>query len=230
MSEAFQSWFNAWGGEHPEAETVALILLLSFCLGNVVGWVYMWTHSGLSYSRMFVSSLVVLPVVVALVMTLLSTNIAIAFGFLAVFSVVRFRNVIKDPRDTTFVLWSVVLGMASGISKFGIAIVGCVFIGLIFVYLHFSQFGRRLTFDTILNLTWLGDSPQLDGSLRAVIRRHASRHRLQTGRRDPGDGLHLSYHLLLRNPARGTDLLAELEAMEMIQQASLFTRDEESEA
>lgn len=228
--EAVQAWLVNWGSSHPEAETVSLILLLSFCLGNVVGWVYMWTHSGLSYSRMFVSSLVVLPVVVALVMTLLSTNIAIAFGFLAVFSVVRFRNVIKDPRDTTFVLWSVVLGMAAGISKYGIALVGGGFVGLVFLYLHLSQFGRRLTYDTILNLTWLGASPEFDPSLRAVIRRHASRHRLQTGRQDPGAGLHLSFHLLLRDPSRAPELLADLETLDAAQQLSLFTRDEETEA
>ena len=26
-------------------ETALLMMLLSFCLGHVVGWVYMWTHS-----------------------------------------------------------------------------------------------------------------------------------------------------------------------------------------
>lgn len=230
MIESLNAWLETWSAGRPQAETIALILLLSFCLGNIVGWVYMRTHSGLSYSRMFVSSLVVLPVVVAMVMTLLSTNLAIAFGFLAVFSVVRFRNVIKDPRDTTFVLWSVVLGMATGISQYETALVGCGFIGAIFVYLHVSGFGNRLTYDSILNLTWSGDEPSSDSVLRPILRRHAARHRLQTGRQAPDSGLQLSFRLLLRNPARGAELLYDLEQVPGIVQASLFSRDEETEA
>ena len=36
-------------------------LLLAFCCGHAIAWVYMFTHSGLSYSRSFVNSLVVIP-------------------------------------------------------------------------------------------------------------------------------------------------------------------------
>ena len=87
-------------------ETVLLVALLSFVIGHVIGWVYMWTHTTLSYSKMFVASLVVMPVLVALVMILMRGNIVIAFGLLAVFAVVRFRNVLKDTRDTKlFLVW-----------------------------------------------------------------------------------------------------------------------------
>ena len=36
-------------------------LLLAFLCGQAIAWVYMLTHSGLSYSRSFVNSLVVMP-------------------------------------------------------------------------------------------------------------------------------------------------------------------------
>src|SRR2546428_12125556 len=60
--------------------TLLLGLLLSFLCGQVVAWTYMATHTGLSYSRSFVSSLVVMPILVALVMQVLNNNIVTAFG------------------------------------------------------------------------------------------------------------------------------------------------------
>ena len=43
---------------------------MSFVVGQTIGWVYMWTHKVLSYSQTFVASLVILPIIVALMMSL----------------------------------------------------------------------------------------------------------------------------------------------------------------
>jgi hypothetical protein len=42
---------------------LVLALLLSFLSGHTVAWVYMTTHSGLSYSRSYVNTLIILPVI-----------------------------------------------------------------------------------------------------------------------------------------------------------------------
>ena len=99
------------------AEYALLALLVAFCIGHVIAWTYMLTHQGLSYSQMFCASLLVLPVLVALTMMLLAGNILIALGLLSVFAMIRFRNVLKDTRDTTFILWAVVEGVASGTQR-----------------------------------------------------------------------------------------------------------------
>src|SRR5215217_6964243 len=99
-------------------------LLIAFAGGHAIAWVYMLTHSGLSYSKAFVNSLVVIPTVVAMVMTVLSNNLVTAFGLMAVFAIVRFRNILRDTLDTSYVLAVIVLGMACGPQKFSTAIVG----------------------------------------------------------------------------------------------------------
>src|SRR5215217_8885667 len=132
--------FNTTGAT---VETAILALLLCFCIGHIVAWVYIWTHEGLSYSRMFTMSLLAMPVIVALVMMLMAGNIVIAVGLLAVFTVVRFRNVLKDTRDTTFVLWSIIEGMAAGTMKYGLAVLGCAVVAAVFLYLKLTAFGGR---------------------------------------------------------------------------------------
>src|SRR6476620_4778666 len=140
------------GGATGGPEGALLALLLAFCIGHIVAWVYMWTHSGMSYSQMFTASLLVLPVLVAFVMVLMASNVLIALGLLAVFSMIRFRNVLKDTRDTTFVLWAIAEGVACGTLRFGIAVTAAITLSLIFVYLRLTSFGGRHRYDVILSL------------------------------------------------------------------------------
>ncbi len=115
LDEFFRGDFAAVPTNVP---AMILGLLLAFAGGHVVAWVYMFTHTGLSYSRSFVNSLVVMPMVVAMVMMVLSNNLVTAFGLMAVFAIVRFRNILRDTLDTTYVLCVIVIGMAAGTMKF----------------------------------------------------------------------------------------------------------------
>jgi hypothetical protein len=207
-------------------ETVALVALLSFVVGHIIGWIYMWTHTGLSYSRMFVASLVVIPVIVSLVMTLMAGNVFVAFGLLAVFAVVRFRNVLKDTRDTTFILWAIVMGLAVGTMRFSTAVIGCLVIAAIFLYLRMTSFGSRHRYDVILTLHWTGPG-RAAAALTKILRRHAARSHLASERAAGDEGMDLSYRLLLRDPARSRDLLEELESTEGVAYASLAQREED---
>ncbi len=220
------------GDLHPTTgtpETAALMMLLAFCLGHVVGWVYMWSHTGLSYSRMFVNSLVVLPVIVSVLMMLMSGSLFVAIGLLAVFAIVRFRNVLKDTRDTAFILWTIVMGVAVGTLRFSTALFGCAFVSLVFLYLRYTAFGSRLRFDVMVSLRMAGDLVDGLARLREIFRRHASRAELASERNMTDAGLELSYRLLLRDPTRSHELVAELRATPGVEQPALFSHGDESE-
>jgi hypothetical protein len=209
-------------------ETIALCLLLAFIVGHVIGWVYMWTHTGLSYSQMFTSSLLVLPVIVAMVMVLMAGNIIIAFGLFAVFAVVRFRNVLKDTRDTSFILWAIVEGMAVGTMRFSTALIGCIAIALVFLYMRFTSFGGRHRYDVILSLQWTDGADEIP-RLRGILRRHSVRAQLASQRDLDEKNLDLSYRIQLRDPGRSRELLSELRDMPGIARVSLYHREDESE-
>src|SRR6266481_8248273 len=152
----------------PNWPAVLLGLLLAFACGHVIAWVYMLTHSGLSYSRSFVNALIVMPTIVSLVMMVLQNNLITAFGMMAVFAIVRFRNILRDTLDTTYILTVLVIGMAAGTQKFATAIAGCVLISAILVYLWYTSFGTRHRYDTIINLHWSRPLSDL-GDLRGLL-------------------------------------------------------------
>ncbi|HEY7118147.1 MAG TPA: DUF4956 domain-containing protein [Tepidisphaeraceae bacterium] len=209
-------------------ETALLVLLLAFVIGHVVSWVYMWTHSGMSYSQMFTASLLVMPVLVALVMVLMASNVLIALGLLAVFAMIRFRNVLKDTRDTTFVLWAIAEGVACGTLRFGIAVAACVTLALIFAYLRFTSFGGRHRYDVILSLEWAGNGDSMT-RLRPILRRHSLQAKLASQHDLDVDKVDISYRLLLRDPTRSRELLKDLERTEGVARVSLFHRSDEAE-
>ena len=71
--DVLTQFFDSIGASAPgDLQTVLLTLLLAFVLGNIIAWTYMLTHSGLSYSRSFVQSLVVLPMILAIVIVVLA--------------------------------------------------------------------------------------------------------------------------------------------------------------
>ncbi|HEX8916646.1 MAG TPA: DUF4956 domain-containing protein, partial [Humisphaera sp.] len=59
-------------------------------------------------------TLVLLAVLIALVMLVIGESVARAFGLAGALAIVRFRTVVEDTRDTAFVMYAVIAGMAAG--------------------------------------------------------------------------------------------------------------------
>lgn len=194
-----------------------LSLLLAFLAGQTMAYVYMLTHSGLSYSRNFVKSLVVIPMTVALVMAVLDNNLVTAFSLMGVFAIVRFRNIIRDTLDTVYLMTLIVVGMAAGTQRLLTALLGTGLFCVIQLYLHYTDFGTRLRHDYMLNLRWVGPVEGLD-DLRRLLGRHAMQVQKVQEMPSVGDESYwdLSYRLLLRNPARSASLVDEVRNLSFV--------------
>jgi hypothetical protein len=146
-----------------------------------------------------------------------------------VFAIVRFRNVLRDTLDTSFVLSVIVLGMACGTQKFGTAVIGCLLVCAVMVYLSFTGFGIRHRYDLIVNLHWgrpLADLPVLN----RLFERHSRRLHCASQRSSEGyEGTDLSYRLLMRDANRVEDLLTELRELEGVSRVTSLKAEEESE-
>ncbi len=227
LNELFHSDF---GLGPTNLAALLLGLLLALIGGHVLAWVYMITHSGLSYSNSFVKSLVVMPVAVSLVMNVLANNIIVAFGMMAVFAIVRFRNLLRDTLDTAYILLVLVLGMATGSQKFTTAVVGLVVMVLALLYLWVTSFGTRRRYDFILNFRWTRPPDQLAEVERLLYRYARGGHRTsQRAGLDSDQGMDMSYLLLLRDPARSAELVNQLRALEGVANVSAVRVEDESE-
>jgi hypothetical protein len=217
------------GGRALSLQGVAFLMLLAFAIGQLVGFIYIWTHQGLSYSRTFVASLVVLPLIIAIMMTVVAGSMLVAFGLLAVFGVIRFRNVLKDTRDTTFLLWAVMEGLAVGTRAYSTALVGSAGVAAVLLYLRLTSFGTRHRYDAVLSLRLTGDGAAGTSILRQILYRYASRAELATERRSTDAGADVIYRILLRDSSRCEELQSLLARTEGFENVSVFMHEDQAE-
>lgn len=226
----FDSLFNGDNGLAPTNYPALLLgVLLALAGGHVIAWVYMVTHSGLSYSRSFVKSLAVMPVVVCLVMDVMSNSLITAFGMMAVFTIVRFRNMLRDTLDTTYVLLVLVVGMATGSQKFSSAVLGLGIMSLSLLYLWVTSFGTRHRYDLILNLHWARAITELP-ELQQILARHTRYcHCANQRAAQAFPGTDISYWVLLRDASRADEMLSELRALSGVSSVTSIQAEDESE-
>jgi hypothetical protein len=112
---------------------------LVFCLP--VSWTYMFTRQKKGYNQTIVHTLLLLPVVVAIVASLVRSNAALAFSLAGIVAAVRFRVALEDSRDAVFVFAVMALGLASGVQLEAAAVLSVLFVTVVLV-LWYSDFAR----------------------------------------------------------------------------------------
>ena len=116
-------------------------LIIAFFLGFIISLVYKKTHKGLSYSQSFVLTNIFVCVIVSMVIMVIGNNLARAFALVGALSIIRFRTVVKDTKDTAFIFWSLAAGMASGTGSYFLAISGTAVISMIALVLYYTNYG-----------------------------------------------------------------------------------------
>jgi uncharacterized membrane protein YhiD involved in acid resistance len=112
---------------------ILMSLMLAFALAFMWATVYKRTHSGVAYTRSFYLSLMLIPPIVAMIMMAIGSNIALSLGLVGSLSVIRFRTVIKDPKDMTFLFLGIGIGLTCGATAWTVAVLGTCMISTIVV-------------------------------------------------------------------------------------------------
>ena len=112
-------------------ETVFLILIIAFIVAMIIYLTYKNTYTGVMYNPRFNVSLVMITMVTTIVMVVIGSNISVSLGMVGALSIIRFRTAVKDPRDTAFIFWGVVSGLACGTQNYTIVLAGSIVICLV---------------------------------------------------------------------------------------------------
>lgn len=111
----------------PVSATVMAIRLIAACLfGFLVAASYRLHRHPTPVPTTFPLTLVLLSILIAMVMQVIDDRVARAFSLVGALSIVRFRTVLDETQDIAFVIFAVVVGMASGTGAIGVAAIGSV--------------------------------------------------------------------------------------------------------
>ena len=132
---------------------VMLNLCLAFSLAFVAATVFRRLHGGPSATYSFLVTMLVTPVVVAMIMMAIGSNIALSLGLVGALSIIRFRTVIKDTRDMSILFLMIGIGLCCGSGAYSLAIFGTLFVCSVLVALRMTSRARPGASEYVLVFT-----------------------------------------------------------------------------
>lgn len=129
-----------------------LTILLAIVLGGIISLTYMKTNPN-GYAQNFTLTMVILPVIVAIIILMIGSNIARAFSLAGAFSIIRFRSAPGDPKDIAYVLFTMAAGLACGVGAYGYAVLFTIILCVLMFALSRFNYGARKTTQKTLKVT-----------------------------------------------------------------------------
>ena len=196
-------------------------IVLAIALGFLIANTYKQTHKGLSYSQSFTHTVLFVTVIVAIVMMVIGGSLARAFALVGALSIIRFRTVIKDTKDTSFVFAALAVGMACGTSNYFLAVIATVFIIGLSLLVHKINYGALYKSEFILRFRFSQNS---DSSTYLEKIEENSERSNMLHIEPSGDGEHLSltYDITLKEGNSAEDLTKAMGAVDGISEVVLI--------
>ncbi|MGI9326743.1 MAG: DUF4956 domain-containing protein [Pseudomonadales bacterium] len=211
--------------ENASLATLVYVMLMSFVLSTTLAFVYQKTFRGLSYSRNFVQSVILISLIAAMVIQSVGDSLARGIGIMAAMAIIRFRTNFKDPRDTLFLFAGLATGISCGAYAFGVALVGTLGFSTAALLLHYSPLGPNAYFDGMLRFNMLAEGGDRE-AMERVMHRHCKAFSLITLREmAQTQRIDYAYHTKLRRGATYDALLAELSRLSSVQGVNVMMQE-----
>ena len=189
-------------------------LLMTFLLTFVYATVYQRTFNGFSYSRTFVQSLILGSIVSCGLVMAIGDNLARGLGVMGTLTIIRFRTMIRDPRDAMFLFACLATGIACGAGMISIAVAGTIVFNGIAFLLHVAPFASRRNYEGMLRFTVSKKAEVKDAVDRLLMMVCESYTLVSMRDAIQGDSLEYSYQIRLRDSSYQKDVIKGLSDIE----------------
>ncbi|MER1926643.1 MAG: DUF4956 domain-containing protein [Enterococcus casseliflavus] len=201
---------SLFSGDTSTLEWRSLLICIdaSLLLGILVAAIHMIRNV---YTKNFVITLAVLPILVQSVIMLVNGNLGTGVAILGAFSLIRFRSVPGGSREITSVFWSMGIGLATGMGYVGYVVIFSIIVALFLTLLYTVPFGdRQATSERELKVTIPEDLdyPQLFDDLFEKYTHSAKLTSVRTT--TMGSLYELRYQLLLKDQAQEKQIIDEV--------------------
>ncbi len=204
-------------------------LLGAFVFGQIMAWTYERTYRGLSYSRGFSHTLVLVCISASILVLAMQFSLLAGLGLFGVLSMIRFRTDLKTPRDLVFVMGAATVGVASGVGAMLEAAMGTAVFSVVSLYLYTGPFGSRTRFDGVLRFR-LPIEVEVEPALTRLLRRHCrQRHLLSTAEIAEGTLREHVYQVKFFRERDREDLITSLRTDFSANETRLMLQDATSE-
>ncbi|MBI1915069.1 MAG: DUF4956 domain-containing protein [Planctomycetes bacterium] len=204
-------------------DILALRLGTALLLGSVIAGIYRLARGRpTNDAANLLPTLVLLTVLISLVTVVIGGSVARAFGLVGALSIVRFRTVVEDTRDTAFVIFAVAVGMGVGAGFWVKMLVALPVPAVAALAFRTPKPPPSRDEDVRLLTVRVGVGHNPDVLLRKPFETHLEHWDVvaaATARQ--GAAVDLTYGVRLRHPGAAVPFIMELNGLEGIQSAEL---------
>lgn len=198
----------------------AIFLICLGCgivLGFLISGIYIYTHKKDGYSQSYVFTLLLLPPVIAAMLSMLNgtESIASGIGLAGVFTLCRYRTVPGDPKDITYVFFAMAEGAIIGMSHGNWAAIAFAFIffaviAIVILIVSNSNYGVAKTSHMTLKIT-IPENLNYIGLFDEVLDKNTTRWRLKRVKTtDFGSLFELCYSIEIKNDIDQKEFIDDL--------------------
>lgn len=207
----------------PGEMTMSLLtaLMMALILSFFIALIYRNTHRGMNYEPAFLTTLVLIAPVVALVMFFIRGDLVLSLGLIGSLSIIRFRTPIKDTRDMVYLFWAIVVGLGCGTENWTIALLATIFISIIIFLLFLFEYGRPKHTDFVLVLS--GQSNRTPEETINLINQYSTRSRVRSHDM-VDDGWEIIYELRFTSlqEEKAEEFISALKALKGVKKVTLL--------
>jgi len=120
---------------------------------------------------------IILAVVGALVMLIVGSSLARAFGVVGVAGLIRYRAKIEDPKDAVVMLGTLSIGLACGVALYGLAAFSTLFILVVLWIIESFEPERRKIFELTIHAA---EPASMRADVEAILRRSNVKYELRS--------------------------------------------------
>jgi hypothetical protein len=131
---------------------LATTLLTTVLVMIPITWTYMATRHEVGPSKVFVRTLMLMPICATTVVLLIQDSLALAFGLAALVAAVRFRVTLTETIDGIYIFAAICVGLAGGIGHMGVALIMAMIFTLTNAVLWQIDYGRNPIDDARLEI------------------------------------------------------------------------------
>lgn len=188
-------------------QTALICMVVSILLGLVMAFAYMIQGR---YSKQFVITLVILPVLVQTVIMLVNGNLGTSVAVMGAFSLVRFRSLPGSARDISAIFFAMVVGLATGMGFVSYAVIITVLVCIVMVLLSKSKLGDNKDEAKDLRIT-IPENLDYSEIFDDLFEKYAAIHSLyRVKTTNMGSMYELSYNVVIKADSSEKEFIDEL--------------------
>ncbi len=200
---------------------IGFSLFLAIAVAMVVSQIYKYTHRGLSFELSFMTTLVLLAPIVAVVMLFIRGDLVLSLGLIGSLSIIRFRTPIKDTRDMVFLFWVISIGLGCGTYNWAVVVISSIIISIVMIGFHLIKYGQTYNIDYVLVVGGQGEC--FTKKIYETIKDHSKEISIRSHEVD-GSAFEIVYEVRFKkiDNSSTSDLIAKLKEQDGVTKVSLL--------